>query len=115
MWSRNSLIGSSESLIPHLLIPVSIPLVLELFEPWQSFHCPYNRHTLSLGYVHNSLGHQFDPPGARPFKTEHGLEFNTLLDPLPMLLLQPVVQYFTNVGGGPHRAVVFGFRTKVEF
>jgi aspartate ammonia-lyase len=31
------------------------------------------------------------------------------------LLLQPVVQYYANVGGGAHRAVVFGFRTKVEF
>lgn len=77
---------------------------------------PVNFHnTMSLGYVHNSLSQQFDPHGAPPFKTEHGLEFNTLLDPLPMLLLQPVIQYFANVGGGPHRAVVFGFRTKVEF
>jgi carbohydrate-selective porin OprB len=47
--------------------------------------------------------------------TEQGLEFNTLLDVLPMLLLQPVVQYYANVGGGTQRAVVFGFRTKVEF
>ncbi len=31
-----------------------------------------------------------------------------------MLLLQSVVQYYGNVGGGPHRAVVFGFRIKVE-
>jgi porin len=71
--------------------------------------------TMSLGYVHNSLSQRFDPQGAPRFKTEHGVEFNTLLDPLPMLLLQPVIQYFANVGGGPHRAVVFGFRTKVEF
>jgi hypothetical protein len=32
-----------------------------------------------------------------------------------MLLLQPVVQYYANVGGGRQRAVVFGFRTKIEF
>jgi carbohydrate-selective porin OprB len=49
------------------------------------------------------------------FKTEQGIEFNSLLDVLPMLLLQPVVQYYANVGGGAGRAVVFGFRTKVEF
>ena len=49
------------------------------------------------------------------FKTEQGIEFNSLLDVLPMLLLQPVVQYYANVGGGTGRAVVFGFRTKVEF
>lgn len=77
---------------------------------------PLNIHnTMSLGYVQNRLSQQFIPPGAPPFKTEHGVEFNTLLDPLPMLLLQPVVQYFANAGGGAHRAVVFGFRTKIEF
>ncbi len=71
--------------------------------------------TLSLSYVQNRLSQQFLPPGTPPWKTEHGVEFNTLLDPLPMLLLQPVVQYYANVGGRAHRAVVFGFRTKVEF
>jgi hypothetical protein len=70
---------------------------------------------MSLGYVQNRLSQQFLPPGAPPWKTEHGVEFNTLLDPLPMLLLQPVVQYYANVGGRSHRAVVFGFRTRVEF
>jgi porin len=77
---------------------------------------PVNFHnTMSLGYVRNSLSQHFLPPGMPAFKTEHGVEFNTLLDPLPMLLLQPVIQYFANVGGGAQRAVVFGFRTKVEF
>jgi porin len=71
--------------------------------------------TMSLGYVQNRLSQQFAPSGTPPFKTEHGVEFNTLLDPLPMLLLQPVVQYYANVGGRGQRAVVFGFRTKVEF
>jgi porin len=34
-----------------------------------------------------------------------------------MLLFKfkPVMQYYANVGGGVQRAVVFGFRTKVEF
>jgi hypothetical protein len=71
--------------------------------------------TMSLGYVRNSLSPQFLPPGAPPYKTEQGAEFNVLLDVLPMLLLQPVVQYYANVGGGAQRAVVFGFRNKVEF
>src|SRR6202166_1833201 len=71
--------------------------------------------TMSLGYVRNSLSPQFLPPGTPPWKPEHGLEFNTLLDPLPMLLIQPVIQYYANVGGRAQRAVVFGFRTKVEF
>jgi hypothetical protein len=44
-----------------------------------------------------------------------GGEWTRLLDVLPMLLLQPVIQYYANVGGGAQRAVVFGFRTQVEF
>jgi len=71
--------------------------------------------TMSLGYVRNSLSSQFLPAGAPPWRTEHGLEFNALLDVLPMVLLQPVVQYFANAGAGPQHDVVFGFRTKVEF
>jgi len=71
--------------------------------------------TMSLGYVRNSLSGQFLPPGTPPWKAEHGVEFNALVDIAPMLLLQPVVQYYANVGGRPGRAVVFGFRTKVEF
>jgi porin len=77
---------------------------------------PVNFHnTMSLGYVRNSLSPQFLAPGMIAWKTEQGVEFNMLLDPLPMLLLQPVVQYYANVGGRAQRAVVFGFRTKVEF
>jgi porin len=77
---------------------------------------PVNLHnTMSLGYVRNSLSPQFLPPGMPAWKSEQGVEFNALLDVLPMLLLQPVVQYYENVGGGTRRAVVFGFRTKVEF
>jgi hypothetical protein len=32
-----------------------------------------------------------------------------------LMLVQPVLQYFANVGGTGHSAVVFGLRTKVEF
>ena len=77
---------------------------------------PLNFHnTTSLGYVRSSLSPQFLLPGTPAWKAEHGVEFNTLLHPLPMLLFQPVIQYYANVGGGAQRAVVFGFRTKVEF
>ena len=71
--------------------------------------------TMSLGYVRNSLSSQFLPPSVPAWKPEQGVEFNALLDVLPMLLLQPVVQYYANVAGGVQRAVVIGFRTKVEF
>ncbi|MFZ3371152.1 MAG: carbohydrate porin, partial [Candidatus Sulfotelmatobacter sp.] len=71
--------------------------------------------TMSLGFVQNSLSPQFLPPNSPRWNAERGVEFNTLLDPLPMLLVQPVIQYYANVGGGVQRAVVFGFRIKVEF
>jgi porin len=71
--------------------------------------------TMSLGYVRNSQSQQFVPAVSPLWKPEHGLEFNSLLDVGPMLLLQPVVQYYANVGGRTQHAVVFGFRTKVEF
>jgi porin len=72
--------------------------------------------TMSLGFVQNSLSPQFLPSTtSHRWNAERGVEFNTLLDPLPMLLVQPVIQYYANVGGGLQRAVVLGFRTKVEF
>jgi porin len=71
--------------------------------------------TMSLGFVQNSLSPRFLPPNLPQWHAERGVEFNTLLDPMPMLLVQPVIQYYANVGGGVQRAVVFGFRTKVEF
>jgi porin len=71
--------------------------------------------TMSLGYVQNRLSQQFDPQSTPAWKVEHGIEFNTLLDPLHMLLLQPVIQYYANVGARTGHAVVLGFRTKVEF
>jgi carbohydrate-selective porin OprB len=49
------------------------------------------------------------------FNTEHAFEFNALLDVAPMILLQPVFQYYLNAGGGANAAAVVGFRTKVEF
>jgi len=71
--------------------------------------------TMSLGYVQNHLSQQFVTSGSPRFKTEHAVEFNSLLNVAPMLILQPVVQYYANVGGRSHRALVVGFRTKVEF
>jgi len=71
--------------------------------------------TMSLGYVRNSLSPQFLPHGIPAWRPEHGIEFNALLDLLPMLLVQPVIQYYANVGGRTQREVVLGFRTKVEF
>jgi porin len=71
--------------------------------------------TVSLGFVQNNLSSLFLQPEAPSWKAERAVECNVLLDVAPMLLLQPVVQYYANVGGGRQRAVVFGFRTKIEF
>jgi len=70
--------------------------------------------TMSLGYVRNTLSSQFLSPGMPAWKTEHGIEFNILMVYGP-LLVQPVVQYYFNVGGVGGSAFVAGFRTKVEF
>ena len=75
-----------------------------------SFH-----NTFSLGYVHSGQSSNFLLKGAPAWKVEHGVECNALLSVLPMLQLQPVLQYFANVGGGSHRAVVVGFRARVEY
>jgi carbohydrate-selective porin OprB len=71
--------------------------------------------TMSVGYVRNSLSQQFLPQGTLPWKAEKGVELNTLLNVAPMLLIQPVIQYYANVGGRTQRSVVFGLRIKVEF
>ena len=70
--------------------------------------------TMSLGYVRSILSSQFASTG-HPWKAEQGVEFNSLLAVLPMIFVQPVVQYYADAGGGTQRVVVFGFRTKVEF
>jgi len=70
--------------------------------------------SISLGYVRNSLSSDFLPPGMVAWKTEHGVELNILLNYGPFLV-QPVVQYYANVGGIGGRAVVAGFRTKIDF
>ena len=70
--------------------------------------------TMALGYVRNTLSPHFLPAGMSEWRAENAFEFNVLFQIGP-LLWQPVVQYYSNVGGGTHEAVVCGFRTKVEF
>jgi hypothetical protein len=38
-----------------------------------------------------------------------------MLHVTPSMLVQPVVQYYVNAGGGAHQVVVFGLRTKIDF
>jgi hypothetical protein len=48
------------------------------------------------------------------WKIEHGVEFNVLLAYEP-LLVQPVLQYYANVGGIGGHALAAGVRTKIDF
>jgi porin len=99
-WSPPNINGNDRELTAGLRFNEPLPV---------NFH-----NAMSLGYVRNMLSPQFFPPGI-PAKTEQNVEFNALLDVLPMLLLQPVIRYYANVSGATSRAVVFGFTTKVEF
>jgi len=71
--------------------------------------------SMSVGYVDQISNPAFFLPGASALKSEHAVEFSTLLDVAPMMLVQPVIQYYANAGGGTGHAIVFGFRTKVDF
>jgi porin len=100
-WSPPGIHRSSTMLMAGLRFNEPLPLKIH--------------NTMSLGYIRNSLSREFLPPGMPARKSEQGVEFNTRVDPLPMLLLQPVVQYYANAGGSMQRAEVFGFRTRVQF
>lgn len=71
--------------------------------------------TFSAGYVRNKLNPLFLPIGGTPYRPEHGFEANMLFNVRPMIMIQPAIQYIANVGGGNQRAVVTGFRARVEF
>jgi carbohydrate-selective porin OprB len=70
--------------------------------------------SMSLGYVRNSLSSEFLPPGMAAWRTEQGVEFNALFGYGP-LMVQPVIQYYANVGGAGGHALVAGLRTKIDF
>src|SRR5260370_32232946 len=52
--------------------------------------------TMSAGYVRNRQNQQFVPHGTAGLKTEHGNEFNKLMNVAPMVLLQPLIHYHQN-------------------
>jgi porin len=80
----------------------------------EPFPVPFHN-TLSLGYVANHVSSAYRGPNSPPFKVEHAVELNSMLHLTPSMLIQPVVQYYANAGGGAHRVVVLGLRTKIEF
>ena len=56
-------------------------------------------------------------PGAHPYGSETAYEVNYLFQPTPYWIIQPVLQWYTSVGGisSNGTGVVIGFRTKVNF
>lgn len=64
--------------------------------------------------MRNSLNSAFLLPGMAAWKTEHGVEFNLLMN-YRSFLVQPVVHYYANVGGTGGHALVAGFGTKIDF
>ncbi len=62
--------------------------------------------TMSLGYVQNQLSQQFDHKDV-PFKPEQALNSTRCWIPYRCSLLQPVMQYYANVGGGARSARSF--------
>ena len=78
---------------------------------------PLRQHnTVSFGYVLSQSSHQF--PVAiytAALQAENALEVNGLVQVTRFMTMQPVVERFINVGGSIRHAIVFGFRSKLDF
>ena len=75
--------------------------------------------TIGFAYVRSGINQSFPVSPPNPMyagkNAEHALEANLLLELPHAIVLQPVVQYYVNVGGGPSNATVLGFHTKINF
>ena len=73
--------------------------------------------TVGIGYARSGINQSF--PVSSPLMSanaaEHAFEANFLLELPRGIVLQPVAQYYVNVGGSSHNAMVLGFHTKVNF
>ena len=75
----------------------------------------------AFGFVYSKISDQFRFAeagiGLPPLGSEKALEFSYGLQVKPYFLIQPIFQYYVDVGANPQipNAAVFGFRTKVAF
>jgi porin len=99
-WSPSDVNLNNRSLTAGLRFNEPLPLHLH--------------NTISFGFVRNGFSPTFLTAGARSWRAEHSFELNGLFQVTPIVLLQPVIQYYENLGGRPGGALVFGFRTKIE-
>ena len=79
---------------------------------------PIRLHNLiGVAYVRNGINKSFpvSPPVVAVRDAEHGFEANLLVEFPHAVTIQPVVQYYVNVGGSSNNALVCGFHTKINF
>lgn len=88
------------------------------------FNAPFarrNKDRVACAFVYSKISDPFrdfgELLGAPPLGSEKAFELNYSLQVTPYFLLQPVFQYYVDVGGNPtlSNAPVLGFRTKVTF
>ena len=88
------------------------------------FNAPFagrNKDRVACAFVYSKISDSFrdfgELLGAPPLGSEKAFELNYSLQVTPYFLLQPVFQYYVDVGGNPtlSNAPVLGFRTKVTF
>ena len=78
------------------------------------------RDTVAFGFLYSNIGDPFQaigvPLGSR-LGSEEAIELNYAAHLTSHFLIQPVFQYYKDVGGNSHvpNAAVFGFRTQVNF
>lgn len=77
---------------------------------------------LSVGFVYSAIGGKYNDYlrriGSPTLEDEKAIEINYLVQLTQWLYVQPVAQYYVNVGGlhnGDNDAMVAGFRAKVTF
>jgi carbohydrate-selective porin OprB len=80
-----------------------------------------NKDRVACAFVYSKISDPYrnfgELLGAPPVGSEKAFELNYSLQVTPYFLLQPVFQYYVDVGGNPtlSNAPVLGFRTKVTF
>jgi len=76
---------------------------------------------LAFGFVYSKISDEFSRAGTLlgmpPLGSEKAVELNYAIQVAPCMLLEPVFQYYIDVGGNSQipNAPVFGFRTKATF
>jgi porin len=77
--------------------------------------------TVAVGVVYSKVSDHFNQSyllqSVPTYGAEHAFELNYMAQVTPWLIVQPTVQYYSDLGAGTHRgdAVVAGFRLKVTF